>query len=173
MRNCALGVQPIIVGGIQNIPLRHIAISNVTAAGNEKRKQGQSPAPMRSQSTGHLRLLFFWSGCEFFAPPVFLPQTWTATTGAQYYCADALHSADKLLIPYSGPICHQGCRALHHKASKPEVARGAVPVFPRGTFVRSPAALVIDGAIRFHCDLVFEESRGAHATVPIFSADPA
>ena len=83
----------------------------------KKRKQGQSPASMRSQSSGHLRLLFFWSGREFFAPPVFLPQTWTATSGAQYCCADALHSADMLLIPYSGPFCHHGCRALHHKAS--------------------------------------------------------
>ena len=90
-----------------------------------KRKQGQSPAPMRSQSTGHLRLLFFWSGREFFAPPVFLPQTWTATSGAQYCCADALHSADMLLIPYSGPFCHHGCRALHHKASSRPPCAGA------------------------------------------------
>src|ERR1700722_16678361 len=128
---------------------------------------------MRSQSTGHLHLLFFWSGREFFAPPVFLPQTWTATSGAQYCCADALHSADKLLIPYYGPFCHHGCRALHHKASSRGLQARATPVFRRGTSITPLAALVIGGVIRFHCDLVFPESRGAHASVPLFPADPA
>ena len=84
----------------------------------EKRKQGQSPASMRSQSAGHLQDCFYMEWLRFIAPPVFLPQTWTATSGAQDYCADALHSADKLLLPYCGPICHHGCRALHHKSSR-------------------------------------------------------
>src|SRR5580704_11928906 len=113
---------------------------------------------MRSQSTGHLHLLFFWSGREFFAPPVFLPQTWTATSGAQYCCADALHSADKLLIPYSGPFCHHGCRALHHKSSSGGPHACATPVFRHGTSVRAFAALVIGRAIRFHCDLVLKRN---------------
>src|SRR5215475_504413 len=106
---------------------------------------------MRSHSTGRLRFLFFVEWLRFFAPPVFLPQTWTATPGAQHYCANALHSADKLLLPYIGPICHHGCRALHHNL--------AIPSFPGCSGAnwsgREPASsipvLVIRGVIRFHC----------------------
>jgi hypothetical protein len=119
------------------------------------------------------RLFFFWSGRDFFAPPVFLPQTWTATSGAQLYCADALHSADKL--PYLIPVQFVTMVVVHCTISDQGRSASGSARFRVGEPIESIAVLVIDGVIRFHC-VGFSLPRivrGAHATFSIFSADPA
>src|SRR5271163_1225485 len=105
---------------------------------------------MRSQSAGHLRLFLFGVAAIFsrrrFSSHRLGPQPPERNIIAQIRSIQRI----SYFIPYSGPICHHGCRALHHKSSKPlpaSVRRDSKEEEP----IESTAVLVIGGVIRFHC----------------------
>ena len=87
-----------------------------------KKKAGPKPCLKALTTCRSIPIGIFMEWPRFFAPPVFLPQTWTATLERTIIADTRSIQRDKLLIPYSGPICHHGCRALHHNSAEPDGA---------------------------------------------------